>query len=114
KVIHRWRHVDGGVSQISNDGFRISNLKSQISNLRSRRKPEGRSTNKLGVASMVICPFCGEENIDGADSCETCQQSLEFLSKPKPGSDLERSLLKDRVKALAPRQPVVVEPSTPV
>jgi CBS domain-containing protein len=63
---------------------------------------------------MVTCPYCGDENIDGADVCEQCQQSLEFLSKPKPGSDLERSLLTDRVSALAPRQPVVVDASTPV
>jgi CBS domain-containing protein len=63
---------------------------------------------------MINCPFCGEENIDGADNCEQCQQPLDFLSKPQPGSDLERSLLTDRVSALAPRQPVVVDPSTPV
>lgn len=63
---------------------------------------------------MITCPFCGDENIDGADVCEQCQQSLEFLSKPQPGSDLERSLLTNKVSALAPRQPVVVDPSTPV
>lgn len=63
---------------------------------------------------MVNCPFCGHENIDGEDSCEQCQQPLEFLSKPQPGTGLERSLLKDRVFALAPRQPITVSPETPV
>jgi CBS domain-containing protein len=63
---------------------------------------------------MVTCPFCGQENIDGEDSCRQCQQSLEFLSRPQVNSGLERSLLKDRVYSLAPRQPIVVAPDTPV
>jgi CBS domain-containing protein len=63
---------------------------------------------------MIICPFCGDENIDGADSCQECQQPLEFLSKPQPGSHLERSILKDRVYVLEPRQPIMVESRTPV
>jgi len=63
---------------------------------------------------MITCPFCGDENIDGADHCEECRQPLEFLSKPQPGSQLERSILKDRVYVLAPRQPIMVEARTPV
>ncbi|HEY5313565.1 MAG TPA: CBS domain-containing protein [Pirellulales bacterium] len=62
---------------------------------------------------MVHCPFCGHENIDGEDSCQQCQQPLEFLSSPQH-TGLERSLLKDRVFALAPRQPITVAPDTPV
>lgn len=63
---------------------------------------------------MLTCPFCGEENIDGADDCQKCRQPLDFVSTPKPETALEKSLLKDRVSMLAPRQPVVVEASTPV
>ena len=63
---------------------------------------------------MMNCPFCGHENIDGEDSCQQCQQPLEFLSSPQTHSGLERSLLKDRVFALAPRQPIAVSPDTPV
>ncbi|MEX0714021.1 MAG: CBS domain-containing protein [Pirellulales bacterium] len=63
---------------------------------------------------MLICPFCGDENIDGADVCEQCQQPLEFLSKPRPASRIEYSLVRDRVYMLAPGRPVVVEADTRV
>jgi CBS domain-containing protein len=63
---------------------------------------------------MVMCPYCGDENIDGADLCEQCQQPLDYLSKRTPNSGLEHAILKDRVYALAPRQPVVVAPQTPI
>lgn len=63
---------------------------------------------------MVTCPFCGDENIEGVDVCEKCQQPLDFLSKHRPRSTLEKSILKDHVSALAPRQPIVVDPETTV
>ena len=62
----------------------------------------------------MICPFCKEENIDGADECEHCQQPLGFLSKPRTSSTIEHSLIKDRVFMLAPRKPLSVESNTPV
>lgn len=63
---------------------------------------------------MALCPYCGEENIDGADVCEACQQPLDFMSKPQPASAIERSVLKGRVDVLAPRPPVTVDANTPV
>lgn len=63
---------------------------------------------------MVVCPFCEEENIDGADECEQCHQPLGFLSKPRASSPIEHSLLKDRVYMLAPPKPVSVDDSTQV
>lgn len=63
---------------------------------------------------MVICPYCREENIDGADECEGCQQPLGFLSKPRASSHVEHSLIKDRVHMLAPRKPYSVDAATPV
>ena len=63
---------------------------------------------------MLLCPFCGQENIDGADVCDECQQPLAFLSKPRPSSAMERSLIKDRVAMLSPRPAVVVEDDAPV
>ncbi|MBS0207585.1 MAG: CBS domain-containing protein [Planctomycetes bacterium] len=59
---------------------------------------------------MSICPYCGEENIDGADECVQCQTSLAYLTRPKANSSLEEKLLRDRVSMLAPRQPIVVSP----
>lgn len=63
---------------------------------------------------MLLCPFCGEENIDGADVCDECQQPLVFLSKPRPSSPMERSLIKDRVAMLSPHPALVVEHDAPV
>lgn len=63
---------------------------------------------------MVNCPDCGHENIEGADTCEMCEQSLIALSKPRPSSRVERSIMKSRVSSLVPREPLVVAPDTPV
>jgi CBS domain-containing protein len=57
---------------------------------------------------MSACPFCGEENIPGADECSYCLQPLVFLSKPRARTSLERSILKDRVSELCPREPMLV------
>jgi CBS domain-containing protein len=58
---------------------------------------------------MLICPDCGHKNIEGADECERCNQSLSALSLPKAASTLEYHISKDRVRDLRPRQPLVVE-----
>jgi len=63
---------------------------------------------------MVICPDCGHENIAGADTCESCEQSLTALSKPQASTPLEKSVMRDRVEVLNPRTPVSVAPETPV
>ena len=63
---------------------------------------------------MATCPFCGTRNIDGADTCDSCQEPLEFLNKPRADSDLERSVLSARVYMLAPRRPIIVHPETTV
>jgi len=63
---------------------------------------------------MAICPDCGHENIEGADECEKCNQSLSSLSKPRPTTSIERSVMKDRVKSLVPREPLIVTPDVSV
>jgi CBS domain-containing protein len=63
---------------------------------------------------MIICPDCGHENIDGADECEKCNQSLSSLSKPRPTTSLERSVTKDRIESLVPREALIVSPETTV
>jgi CBS domain-containing protein len=60
---------------------------------------------------MNKCSYCGAANLDGADTCEHC---LEPLGEPVLGrmdSDVERSLLQDKVVLLLPRKPIVVEPT---
>lgn len=63
---------------------------------------------------MAKCSYCGGSNLDGADTCEHC---LEPLGEPVLGrveSDVERSLLNDKVVLLLPRKPIVVEPTLSV
>src|SRR5690349_21754009 len=62
----------------------------------------------------MICPACGYDNIEGADACEECEQSLVFASKLQPKSSLERSIVKDRIRLLAPPTPVAVTSTTAV
>jgi predicted transcriptional regulator len=63
---------------------------------------------------MAECPYCGVENIDGADLCDECQQPLDFLSKPRASTAIERSLAKDRVSSLDPKTPLAVSPDQAV
>lgn len=63
---------------------------------------------------MATCPDCGHENIDGADECEKCHQSLSSLTKPRPKTTVERVVMKDRVESLVPREPLIVGPDTTV
>ena len=63
---------------------------------------------------MIICPYCGGENIEGADACDECGHSLSDLHLPTPATEVERSLMKDRIHVLIPKQPVLVAPGTPV
>jgi len=63
---------------------------------------------------MIDCPFCSAENIEGADVCDECGEPLGETYLSPPDSDVERSLLRDRVDVLEPRRPVTVSPRTPV
>jgi len=60
---------------------------------------------------MIICPFCAADNIEGADSCEQCGQTLADAHRTMPASDIERSVLKDRVSVLNPKPPITVRSS---
>ena len=42
---------------------------------------------------MIICPYCDQENLPGADVCEQCGNSLSDLNLPVPATELESSLL---------------------
>ncbi len=63
---------------------------------------------------MMICPDCGCENMEGADLCECCQQSLRTVSALAPESDIERSIFHDRIACLSPARPVIVDAQTQV
>lgn len=63
---------------------------------------------------MIKCPYCGAENIPGSDDCEQCGQSLSHDHGGAPKNEIERSLVKDRVHTLTPKQPCTVSPDATV
>jgi CBS domain-containing protein len=60
---------------------------------------------------MILCPACGVENLEGADECKACQQSLTDLSRPQPRTTVEKGLMSDRIDYLQPRKPLTVSPN---
>jgi len=60
---------------------------------------------------MTLCAQCGCDNLAGEDTCAECHQPL---SAKKHRSFVERSLLRDPIRALDPSLPVCVGPRTPV
>lgn len=63
---------------------------------------------------MIICPYCDAENIEGADHCDRCGHALADLHLPSPATAVEKSLLRDRVRILGPKPPIMVTPSTSI
>ncbi len=63
---------------------------------------------------MTSCPWCDAENIGGADVCVQCGQPIDDLHLADPESDVERSLLRDRIGILEPRRAIAVSPQATV
>lgn len=63
---------------------------------------------------MILCPYCSSENIEGEDDCAQCGQPLGDIHLTPPNSEVERSLLCDRISVLMPKRPITVAPTTPV
>ena len=57
---------------------------------------------------MIYCPYCDAENIEGVDQCASCSLSLSDLHLSPPASNVEKSLLVDRLDALKPKGPIIV------
>jgi len=62
----------------------------------------------------MICPSCGQANIDGVDICEHCEQPLLFEPESSPTSSVEQALLNDPVIGIATAPPVIVQPNRSV
>jgi CBS domain-containing protein len=63
---------------------------------------------------MTHCPYCGSQNIEGTDDCAVCGQSLGDTHLAQPRSEVERSLLRDRISVLEPVRPITAAPTMPV
>ena len=62
----------------------------------------------------IICPYCQAENIEGADECVECNESLVDMSVRIPATSVEADLLRDRIERLWPKSPSTVSPGTRV
>ena len=60
----------------------------------------------------MMCPDCSFDNLEGADACEECGNSL-VTSEPA-GTDLERSIVSHTVDVLCPRSPIRISSETKV
>ena len=63
---------------------------------------------------MILCPYCDHEVIEGADECDECGQPLTDLHRPLPASEVELSLLTDRLYSYTSKRPMVISPTMPV
>lgn len=64
---------------------------------------------------MLVCPYCGAEDlIEGDDVCSGCQQPLTDSFIRVPASSVEADLLHDLVRDLPHHEPIVVEPDATV
>jgi len=57
------------------------------------------------------CPNCGENNFEGADSCESCGTTLVRTGVPPAKGSIKKRLLEEKVANLNLGKPVCVKPS---
>lgn len=62
----------------------------------------------------MICPACHADNIDGADTCESCGQDLRNLDLPSAESEFEEHLMHDPLAVVGAREAPGVSPRDPV
>ncbi|MCI0488291.1 MAG: CBS domain-containing protein [Blastocatellia bacterium] len=62
----------------------------------------------------MICPRCGEENLEGIDRCSNCMEPLRDRDVPQPTRGLQRLIMEEPVSAISSSAPVVVAPHATV
>ncbi len=62
----------------------------------------------------MICPACHFDNIDGADTCESCGQDLRNLDLHSAESEFEEHLMHDPLAVVGAKEAVAVAPGDPV
>jgi CBS domain-containing protein len=62
----------------------------------------------------MICPFCGQANIEGEDFCSHCEQPLVGDESMPTSSSVEQNLLRETVIGIATAPPIIVQPERPV
>lgn len=60
------------------------------------------------------CPACNSPVIEGDECCDKCQYPLVDLEHSVPRSTLERNVVRDTIRCLSPKAPLVTTPETTV
>jgi CBS domain-containing protein len=63
---------------------------------------------------MTPCPTCGQPNIDGADTCDACSESLTTVQSRRGRTKIERRIESETLATLNPHVPVCVGPDEAV
>lgn len=60
------------------------------------------------------CPYCGHENIVGADACGKCRHSLTHKDLPAPGKDkLQKLIMTEKLSDFISKEPpLIVDPKS--
>jgi len=61
----------------------------------------------------VICPSCGERNLDGADECTHCGAALTHIDLPSADAAQSATMLRP-LSSLGLTQPITIEPHQPL
>ena len=56
----------------------------------------------------MLCPYCGQENLEGNDACVNCGRELMGDDIPFPTAGLQARLMTDPLGALNPSRPICV------
>lgn len=62
------------------------------------------------LRNIVVCPSCGSENIEGADSCERCTMDLSGIDVPESVQVVSESDLNISISAVRMTRPKTVAP----
>jgi CBS domain-containing protein len=66
------------------------------------------------MTSIMVCPSCSFENMQGSDECENCGADLRTSDIPAPGNVLEARLVSDHLGDLEAERPLSVHVGDPL
>jgi CBS domain-containing protein len=65
-------------------------------------------------SDFIICPSCGERNIQGEDLCWNCMAGLSAIDIPETAQPISESALTRPLSSLRLRLPATIAPTQPV
>lgn len=60
------------------------------------------------------CPFCGSENLEGEDQCESCGEDLTAMDAIEPATALDRALMNDSIAQIPPQEAIIFPKSASI